>query len=57
MDTREEPKNGDIYLVIEGEGCCDQCGKEIIGRINHFTESGDWCDLCLAELQRVRGVE
>lgn len=42
----KEPQDGDLFLVIEGEGICDQCGKEIKGEIIHFEKSGDFCRKC-----------
>jgi hypothetical protein len=42
----KRPKLEEIYLVIEGEGICDQCKKEIKGEIIHFEKSGDFCRKC-----------
>lgn len=36
---------GEIYLLVEGEGVCDYCGKEIT-QIYHTVNFGDFCLEC-----------
>ncbi len=47
----KKPAEGELYLVIDGEGTCDQCGDDIKGEIIHFEKSGDYCKKCLAEVK------
>ena len=51
------PEVGEIYLTIEGEGSCDQCGKEIAGDIIHFEKSGDYCESCFKFVQQLMFTE
>lgn len=45
IKKRIKPLKNELYLVLEGEGICDQCGKDIT-EIIHFEKSGDLCRKC-----------
>ena len=45
MITKIDIPEDIIYLVIDGEGTCDRCGKDIT-HIFHFETLGDMCTEC-----------